>query len=735
MSKMWTSLPLVTGTAGTGTAVAFSIFPAPQTIVENTAATFNWLAVAPSAGTINYTIETYDEPGGGTGGTGWWDFGTQTGTSYTFGNVPLADTGTIIRITASNGVDTDAVATTTLTVTAAGSGGGSSGGGAGLTINRVYFQGHSLMNQGLTPGFNFSTGSSGSENTPDYIGTAMTAAGYVVEGVRPDSGSTAGAGLGYIQANRANWETADTIVLDYAINGDESASQFSADVTAINNYIRSVVPTMNIVWMEAHSHPTVGTGAQTNVQARWKNKNPVLRQKLADGEIDGLVPWESYAAANLSVYYSDGVHHWSDQRPYADQMVAYLDSLALDTTPGGGSGSSSGIPSRHMGFDNYADNHFGNPLKLTGPGNVHIKTQELAMPFKAVETGSLRYVSFNIKYNNANGYSGGTFGQLRCDIYNALSSGEPTGSSLGGFTLTNVTAPDGNTNNGHVGKHRLTSDVGVVAGQPYAIVISNVDGSPSTNFFSINLMVEYPDLGPSASSTPPDPTFRAVATGNGFFTPWIKGGGYWDPDSGGNWNNYEGRDGSKVLSWHNSCFEVYYVSGNRQGQSYVGGRYGDSAYERSLTGGVRFRQSMLSRRSGRTATHVCYSSGIARQFWPSGTVVGAILRNSSGSQLATASMTKAGAYWGRGQLSTAVPIAANTTYLLDIYLASGTAFPMRAMQTSLNGHDSGHGPWTGAGFSDLPGGGLYVSTDGGSSFSQPGGGAAYDLALYLETSV
>ena len=119
---------------------------------------------------------------------------------------------------------------------------------------------------------------------------------------------------------------------------------------------------------------------------------------------------------------------------------------------------------------------------------------------------------------------------------------------------------------------------------------------------------------------------------------------------------------------------------------------------------------------------------MARQQWPSGVVVGCTLRNSAGTSLATASIVKAGAYWGRGQLSTPVAIADATEYWLDIWVSSGGSFPMRAMQTSLNGHG-----WVANGSSDLPGPGLLVSTNSGASYSQPGNGASYELSLFLDT--
>ena len=47
---------------------------------------------------------------------GWWDFGTQAGTSYTFDGLQLVDSGTVVRVTASNGVDRPASSQATITV-------------------------------------------------------------------------------------------------------------------------------------------------------------------------------------------------------------------------------------------------------------------------------------------------------------------------------------------------------------------------------------------------------------------------------------------------------------------------------------------------------------------------------------------------------------------------------------------------------------------------------------------
>lgn len=903
-------------------AIVFTALPQSQSVVQGSAVTMNWAATSPTSTPITYTIETEATPGSGTNGSGWWFFGTQSGASFTFSNLQLADNNTKVRITASNAVDGTAFAIAMITVTetasapagpvfsdtftranndniatgstvawvesdfagaveteweivgnqlklvadywasaiagnsgaadhyaeatvgaivgltdvagvlvrsnanstqgyaavlmsdrvrlyksngvyspvfladsrltmtntagphvvrleaqgssltvkvdgvlelthtdsswtsgqfvgvyangflgttgayidnftagivGSGGGGAPGGGGVGLTISSVFFLGHSLMKEGFTNPFSLDN-IAGDFHTPSYISTSCINQGFTCRGVYAESGGKGTDMLENLSTSRlgtTGWANADTIVIDCIVNDDSTQAQFLVTARQCNALIRSYKPAMNIVWMEGHAQ----SPASANTINRGVTLNPTLYTMLNAGEIEGVVPWAAYAAANPSVYYSDGVHHWNNQAPYANFMTNYLKSLTAAAPTPAPNPSTGGLPSRHIGFDSSSISHFGNPLALTGPGNVQIKGGVyLAQVFRAKETGNVTHASFNIKYNNTNGYSGGTFGKLRCHLYAAnITTGQPIDGSLGQFSLNSVVAPDGNTNNGNVGKWAFNSPIAVTKGNAYAIVVENYDASPNSNFYSINLMVEYPTDGYNTPA--PDMYYRDIATGNGFLIPWIKGSSYWNPDGGSTWNKYHGRTGANdSLSWHNSCFEVYYASGIRQGQAYVGARYGDADYERALSGSTRFRQSMRSLIGGRRATHLCYRSGWSREQWPSGTIVGAIVRNAAGTQLTTCDIAKNGAYWGRGQLAVPQLIAANTNYLVDIYLKSGTAPNVRAQQTSLNGHG-----WDADGQSNLPGDGLFVSYNGGSSFSQPGGGSAYALSLFFET--
>ncbi len=194
----------------------------------------------------------------------------------------------------------------------------------GLTIDQVYFVGHSLMSEGfLNP---FSLGSTG-YRTPAYIATAASAAGYTATGVYAQSGGTVFSLETNLVLTRNAWIGSDTIVLDTLINGDETAAAFLAKARDCNAYILSRKPTMNIVWVEGHSLAGTVPGGNSNVLSRWMEKNPTLQTMLANGEIAGVVPWAAYAAANPSVYFADGVHHWNDQAPYANQIIAHLAAL------------------------------------------------------------------------------------------------------------------------------------------------------------------------------------------------------------------------------------------------------------------------------------------------------------------------------------------------------------------------------------------------------------------------
>jgi hypothetical protein len=194
----------------------------------------------------------------------------------------------------------------------AGSQDGAPDASTGLAISDVFVLGHSLT----------------SSQFPNEIKAALSAFGMTSAGVISQSGSTAAQALPKVIAETATWSSASTVVMDFAINGGESAAEFKADATALVNAVRAANPNAIIVWVEAHACDTSGSGAKSFVQDRWKNKNPEMHAMLKEGTIDGVVPWADYAAKNgPSFYATDCVHHYGNQDHYAKQIAAYLDSL------------------------------------------------------------------------------------------------------------------------------------------------------------------------------------------------------------------------------------------------------------------------------------------------------------------------------------------------------------------------------------------------------------------------
>ena len=183
---------------------------------------------------------------------------------------------------------------------------------AGLPISDVFVLGHSLT----------------SSQFPNEIKLALSALGMTSAGVISQSGATAAQALPKIVAEKAQWSSASTIVMDFAINGGESGAEFKSDAEALVNAVRAANPKAIVVWVEAHACDTSGTGAKPWVQDRWKNKNPEMHAMLKEGTIDGVVPWAEYAMKNASSFYAeDCVHHYGKQDHYAEQIAAYLNTL------------------------------------------------------------------------------------------------------------------------------------------------------------------------------------------------------------------------------------------------------------------------------------------------------------------------------------------------------------------------------------------------------------------------
>ncbi len=183
---------------------------------------------------------------------------------------------------------------------------------SGLPISDVFVLGHSLT----------------SSQFPNEIKLALSALGMTSTGVISQSGSTAAQALTKIVAEEAQWSSASTIVMDFAINGGESGAEFKSDAEALVNAVRAANPKVIVVWVEAHACDTSGTGAKPWVQDRWKNKNPEMHAMLKEGTIDGVVPWAEYAMKNATSFYAqDCVHHYDHQDHYAKQIAAYLDTL------------------------------------------------------------------------------------------------------------------------------------------------------------------------------------------------------------------------------------------------------------------------------------------------------------------------------------------------------------------------------------------------------------------------
>jgi len=134
--------------------------------------------------------------------------------------------------------------------------------------------------------------------------------------------------------------------------------------------------------------------------------------------------------------------------------------------------------------------------------------EQVAYRFRATETSALTSIRIYIIANGDTGYSNGTGGTIRADVYadDGTASHLPTGSSLasGSMTPGNPAGfpPDSDTSH-KFPTITFSTPATLVAGTLYHIVFRNADPSPTVNFLSVDGLYVYADL-PACQPAFPD---------------------------------------------------------------------------------------------------------------------------------------------------------------------------------------------------------------------------------------
>ena len=180
-----------------------------------------------------------------------------------------------------------------------------------------------------------------------------------------------------------------------------------------------------------------------------------------------------------------------------------------------------------------APSSLGCPWNATGLANLEIgKTgRDVAMRFRAERTG--RIVGCRVYLKHGSGYSAGTGGKIRCDLYTADTDGHPATLVAQSNVVTDPLTESFRT---------FELDADVAGGKRYCLVFVNVDAGQAANYVSLNSM-NHPPL------TPRQPEIADADLA----VLYRDGGRAWGGDH----------------PERTPIFEVAYADGGTQGQRYV----------------------------------------------------------------------------------------------------------------------------------------------------------------------
>lgn len=277
-----------------------------------------------------------------------------------------------------------------------------------------------------------------------------------------------------------------------------------------------------------------------------------------------------------------------------------------------------------------------------------------AYRFRAEQSSALNSARIYIIANGNTGYSNGTGGTIKLDVFAVDGSGFPTGSSLANGSLT-----PGNPNATSFFTITFGSPATLVAGTLYAIVFSNTDGSPATNYCSVDNTFCSTAASPFQKRWP-----------NTDWCELIKAGaGAWSASRG---------DGSA----NTPILQLAYANGQYQGNGYMEtwGRGGSDGWN-TCNGTIRLRERFtptvgVSFRycSVRLARSVGSSPLTVRIETAAGAVVASGTIPAASVVLHAKDSHGFGQNWATVDFGSTYSLMSGTTYNIQLSTASGTEY-------------------------------------------------------------
>jgi hypothetical protein len=230
-------------------------------------------------------------------------------------------------------------------------------------------------------------------------------------------------------------------------------------------------------------------------------------------------------------------------------QVSYARAFPGQGTPSGGGSPPDAQADAHWAVYNHAGiGAFNYPI------NAAPASDWLMMRFVPRTTGTIVTVHVNFKWSS--GYGAGTGGTARVGIH---SISPTTGLSTGLIGSSGDIAMSGVVSTGAT--PGITVSAAVTAGTVYGIYITNVDGSPSTNWFSVNLCHVRKLATENYTNVLTNPIYGDGMTRHGLDPRSVN---VLAPGGSGDFGKPEDGDGSTIPSYW-----LVYASGPAQGQPYL----------------------------------------------------------------------------------------------------------------------------------------------------------------------
>lgn len=364
------------------------------------------------------------------------------------------------------------------------------------------------------------------------------------------------------------------------------------------------------------------------------------------------------------------------------------------------------------GYYNNANSYIGQLFAISGPGNIKLQGDtQVAQPFVARETGLINEFAWVNKYDTVRtGYHDGNGGYVRVRLCGSDANGMPNEANV--ITSHTITSPITSDPDGYASRRSFDSDGAVTKGVKYWLVFDNTYPTSDTDYVSINLIYREDGTYPTTSGDPD--YFHNLITANQQFAPYAKGSAHYAGTS--NLINGWGRG---AIRRHYCVFEVFYKSGLRQGNSYLGRATTETTDLNLSTSMSTFWRQKFTVERPRTAykAHMRLLSNTTCT--PRLTITRA-----DGSAVATIDLNEVSQCWRSKTLTT--PIRFNEgVYYAVISAASGSG-TLRAVGAAR------HAEWFSDGQTNWGGEQNYVEKGSGSSWSVVANVGA-DAPMFFET--